>query len=139
MADVQAKLQNVLSSYRLLNVGETHAVVRTVKAIASNSKPNPKRLFIAEGFWLAKIAADAHLRVDSLIISPECVYTNECVALIEEMLPTAEHAYTVSRKVFEKLAEKDKPDGILAICYMKEYALEDLSFDDKAVVLILDG
>ena len=139
MADVQEKLQNVLSSYRLLNVGETHAVVRTVKAIASNSKPNPKKLFIAEGFWLAKIAADAHLRVDSLIVSPECVYTNECVALIEEMLPTAEHAYTVSRKVFERLAEKDKPDGVLAICYMKEYSLADLSFDDKAVVLILDG
>ena len=139
MADVSEKLNTVLSGYCLLNIGETHPVVKTVKAIASNSKPNPKRLFVAEGYWLAKLAMNDHLRVESLLVAPECVYTNECVALIGEMLSVAENAYTVSKKVFTRIAEKDKPDGIIAICYMREYPLEELTFDDKAVVLILDG
>ena len=139
MSDVQEKLNGVLAGYRLLNIGETHPVVRTVRAIASNSKPNPKRLFVAEGYWLAKLALDNRLRVESLLIAPECVYTNECANLAAEMLPVAENAYTVSKKVFSRIAEKDKPDGILAICYMPEYRLEDLTFDDKAVVLVLDG
>lgn len=139
MADLQERLQAILAERRLLNIGEAHPVVRAVKAIAANSKPNPKRLFVAEGYWLAKLALDNDLRVDALLVSPECVYTNECVSLVREMLPRAEHAYTVSKKVFEKLAEKDKPDGVLAICYMKDYSLDDLALDDKAVILILDG
>lgn len=139
MTDVGEKLQSVLADYHLLNVGEGHPAVRTVRAIAANSKPNPKRLFVAEGFWLAKLALDNGLRVETLLISPECVYTNECVTLVKEMLPLSENAYTVSKKVFEHIAEKDKPDGVIAVCYMKDYRLDELVLDDKAVILVLDG
>lgn len=139
MADLSEKLDRILSPFRLLNVGEGHAAVRQVRNIQTNSKPNPEKLFVAEGFWLASLAINDGLTVDTLLISPECVYTPECVALVERMLPLAEKAYTVSGKVFMKIAEKDKPDGVIAICRMKKWALSDLSFDDKAVVLVLDG
>ena len=139
MKEIGERLGEILAPYRLSNVGEGHSVIKTVKAIASNSRPNPKRMFVAEGFWLASLALDAGLRVESVIIAPECVYTQECVTLAENLLKVAENAYTVSKKVFERIAEKDKPDGILAVCQMKETKKEDLTFDDKAVVLVLDG
>ena len=139
MSEISERLDRVLAPARVLNVGEGHAVVKTVKSIQQNSKPNPRKLFVAEGFWLASLALKDGLEVESLIIAPECVYTLECVNLIEKMLPLAGAAYTVSAKVFQKIAEKDKPDGVIAICRMKEWALSDLVFDDKAVVLILDG
>ena len=139
MADLREKTNAVLAPYRPLNVGEGHAAVRVVRNIQTNAKPNPLKLFVAEGFWLASLALNDGLAVDTLIVSPECVYTPECVALIERALPVAKEVYTVSEKVFRKIAEKDKPDGVIAICRMKEWDLKDLSFDDKAVVLILDG
>lgn len=139
MSEISEKLDSILAPARLLNVGEGHPVVKTVKAIQTNSKPNPRKLFITEGFWLASLALKDGIEVETLLVAPECVYTLECVTLVEKMLPVAENAYTVSAKVFQKIAEKDKPDGVLAICRMKEWALCDLVFDDKAVVLILDG
>jgi len=139
MADLSGKLLEILAPYRPLNVGEGHAAVRVVRNIQTNAKPNPLRLFVAEGFWLATLALNDGLTVETLLVSPECVYTPECVALIERALPVAKEIYTVSEKVFRKIAEKDKPDGVIAICRMKEWSLDDLSFDDKAVALILDG
>ena len=139
MADLSGKLQEILAPYRPLNVGEGHAAVRVVRNIQTNAKPNPLKLFVAEGFWLATLALNDGLAVETLLVSPECVYTPECVALIERALPVVKKVYTVSEKVFRKIAEKDKPDGVIAICRMKEWSLNDLSFDDKAVVLILDG
>ena len=139
MLEVRERLQEILAPLRLLNVGEGHAAVRTVRNIQTNAKPNPERLFVAEGFWLASLALNDGLSVDTLLVAPECVYTQECVTLIEKMLPVARQAFTVSGKVFQKIAEKDKPDGVIAICKMKEWKKEDLAFDDKAVVLVLDG
>ena len=137
--DLREKLEALIAPLRLLNVGEGHSAVRTVRNIQTNAKPNPMKLFVAEGFWLTSLAMADGLEVETLLIAPECVYTPECVALIERMLPIAKQAYTVSGKVFQKIAEKDKPDGVIAICKMKEWSLSDLSFDDKAVVLVLDG
>ena len=139
MSEVSERLDKVLTPARLLNVGEGHPAVKTVKSIQTNSKPNPRRLFIAEGFWLASLAIKDGIEVETHFVAPECVYTQECVTLVEKMLPLAESAYTVSAKVFQKISEKDKPDGILAICRMKEWTLADLVYDDKAVILILDG
>ncbi len=139
MSEISERLDKVLVPARLLNVGEGHPAVKTVKNIQTNSKPNPRRLFIAEGFWLASLAIKDGIEVETLLVAPECVYTQECVTLVEKMLPLAENAYTVSAKVFQKISEKDKPDGILAICRMKKWDLADLVYDDKAVILILDG
>ena len=139
MEDLRKSLDAILAPFRPLNVGEGHPAVRTVRNIQTNAKPNPLKLFVAEGFWLATLALNDGLEVETLLIAPECVYTRECVALIERALPVAKETYTVSEKVFRKISEKDKPDGVIAICRMKEWALQSLSFDDKAVVLILDG
>ena len=139
MADLRERLDAALAPYRPLNVGEGHPAVRTVRNIQTNSKPNPKKLFVAEGFWLASLAMNDGLTVDTLLVAPECVYTLECVALVERMLPVAKQVFTVSEKVFKKIAEKDKPDGVIALCPMREWSLADLAFDDKAVVLVLDG
>jgi len=139
MADLREKTNAILAPFRPLNVGEGHPAVRVVRNIQTNAKPNPLKLFVAEGFWLATLALNDGLEIETLLVAPECVYTPECVALIERALPIAKEVYTVSEKVFRKIAEKDKPDGVIAICRMKEWDLNDLSFDDKAVVLILDG
>ena len=139
MADFRERLESVLTPLRPLNVGEGHAAVRTVRNIQTNAKPNPEKLFVAEGFWLASLAMNDGLSVETLLVSPECVYTPECVALIERLIPVAKEVYTVSGKVFRKIAEKDKPDGVIAICKMRTWTTTDLVFDDKAVVLILDG
>ena len=139
MSEISERLDRVLAPAHLLNVGEGHPAVKTVKNIKTNSKPNPRRLFVAEGFWLASLALKDGIEVETLLVAPECVYTQECVTLVENMLPVAQSAFTVSAKVFQKIAEKDKPDGVIAICRMKKWELSDLIFDDKAVVLILDG
>jgi len=139
MLEPRERLEEILAPRHLLNVGENHPAVKQVKIIAQNSKPNPRKLFVAEGYWLASLACKDGLTIETLIVAPECVYTQECVTLIESMLPLAEQSYTVSAKVFERIAEKDKPDGVLAICRLRTWELSELSFDDKAVVLVLDG
>ena len=105
MAELRDKLDAILAPFRPLNVGEGHAAVRTVKNVQTNAKPNPLKLFVAEGFWLASLAVRDGLDVETLLISPECVYTQECVTLIEANLCIKIYVFLLGRFFISSLKQ----------------------------------
>ena len=47
--------EQLLEQYNFQPIGEANGRIKRVKGILSNSKPNPERLFVAEGIWLASM------------------------------------------------------------------------------------
>lgn len=136
----EEKVAALMETARLQNIGEGHSVIKQIKAIAANTKPNPKKLFVSEGFWLTKLVLDNSLPVETAIICPECIHTHECAVIAERLIDTVpNNVFTVSKKVFEHIAEMDKPDGVMCVAALSLTDPADLAFDNKAVVLILDG
>lgn len=132
-------LNALTAKYRFYAVGDGHSIIKHIKGLVSNSKPNPTRQYVAEGLWFNKMLVAAGTPLHAIIICPERVYTVEAAKLIEELAERCDQRFTVSAKTFEKISEREKPDGVMSIAYFALSDVKDIPFTDKSVVLVLDG
>ena len=122
-----------------LAIGESNGVIKRIKGILSNSKPNPEKLFIAEGIWMNTHIINEGTEIVSLIVCPEFVYTPEAEKAVEILASRCSENYTVSAKTFAKISERDKPDGIITIAKLPRHDIADFKPDKKSVILVVDG
>lgn len=122
-------------------IGDTHPKIKQAKGIIANTKPNPFKLFAAEGIWAQNKIFESGTRVDSIIVCAECIHTPEALECLKKLTEKTLERYAVSYKVYEKLSERDKPDGLFCLAYLPMYSPEDIRvrLNDKSVLLVLDG
>ena len=108
-------VNELLKQLNFQPIGEANGRIKRVKGIVSNSKPNPEKLFVAEGIWLASMCLKFGTRIDSLIVCPDYVRTPEVLKLIGDLSERTPDRFCVSAKTFEKISEKGQPDGIMAL------------------------
>lgn len=131
--------EQLLEQYNFQPIGEANGRIKRVKGILSNSKPNPERLFVAEGIWLASMCLKFGTHIDSIIVCPEHVRTPEVQKLISELSERTRDRFSVSAKTYEKISEKDRPDGIMVLAALPKRDIADFMPPKNAVVLVIDG
>lgn len=122
-----------------LAIGEQNGVIKRIKGILSNSKPNPEKLFIAEGIWMNGHIIDEGTEIVSLVVCPEFIHTPEAELAVKKLSERCPENYVVSAKTFAKISERDKPDGLITIAKLPRWDLKDFKCDKKGVVLVIDG
>lgn len=122
-----------------LPIGEQNPKIKQIKGILANSKPNPQKLFVAEGIWILKMCDKFAAPVDSLVLCPDYIRTAEACELINNLCAKTKELYTVSAKTYEKISERGQPDGLLALCKLPSFSLEEFRPAKNAVLLVLDG
>ncbi|MCL2352413.1 MAG: RNA methyltransferase [Firmicutes bacterium] len=126
-------------------IGLKNGKITQIRNILSNAKPNPEKLFVAEGIWAHMKILDAkvknRVRVRSFLFCPECVRSPEAAGILEAMLGLCGDVYAVSERVFEKLSERDRIDGLLSLCLLPEYDLGGIAANlgGDAIVAVADG
>ena len=131
--------EQLLEQYNFQPIGEANGRIKRVKGILSNSKPNPERLFVAEGIWLASMCLKFGPHIDSIIVCPEHVRTPEVQKLIADPSERTRDRFSVSAKTYEKISEKDRPDGIMVLAALPKRDIADFMPPKNAVVLVIDG
>lgn len=131
--------EQLLEQYDFQPIGEANGRIKRVKGILSNSKPNPERLFVAEGIWLASMCLKFGTHIDSIIVCPEHVRTPEVQKLIADLSERTRDRFSVSAKTYEKISEKDRPDGIMVLAALPKRDIADFMPPKNAVVLVIDG
>ena len=137
--EIRDTLEELEREFDFQPIGEQNPKIKQIRAILSNSKPNPEKLFVAEGFWITNKLVKYDVEIKSFIMSKELIKTNEGLFIAKEMTKRAEELYVVSSRVFEKISERDKSDGLLAIAKLPARDLNDFKIKDKSVILVLDG
>lgn len=135
-AMLDALLQKYHAKTRL--AGAQNAVVKHVRGLTRNTKPNPRRFFVAEGIWTCGLACKSNIKIVNAILATECIHSLEAFQIAEELCARAEDVNLVSKKVFQSISERGEPDGLMAVCVFPEYVLASIS-TQNAVVLVLDG
>ena len=125
------------SKYRA--IGEQNPTIKWVKSLIVNSKPNPDRLFVAEGIFTHKLILDNAVKVRAFVICREFMHTAEVASVAEQISKVSAECYEVSAKTFLKLSEREKPDGLLCVAQLPTYKVEDFRPQSDGVVLVLDG
>lgn len=124
---------------RLRMAGPAHGKIKQVHSLIDNTKPNPDRLFVIDGIWAHQKALACGLKVQSLILCPELIYSPEALALAEAFVTRAGDCYVVSERVFERIAERDSPNGLISICYFPRWTFEDIPLKDDTLLIVMDG
>jgi tRNA G18 (ribose-2'-O)-methylase SpoU len=123
----------------LQQIGVAHPRIRQVMSIQKNSAPNPHKLFIAEGLWAHKLLLKNDTPVDAFFWCPEAAYGDEARMRAEEVAAVSRSAYQISAKTLERISERDKPDGLLSLAQLPQWAPEDIEFGPSALVMVADG
>ena len=131
--------EELLASLNFQPIGEHNGIIKRLKGVISNTKPNPQKLFVAEGIWLASMCLKFATHIESLIVCPEHVRTPEVAELIKKLSERTADRFSVSAKTYEKISEKGQPDGIMALAALPQYDIAHFNPPDKAVILVIDG
>jgi tRNA G18 (ribose-2'-O)-methylase SpoU len=123
----------------LQQIGLGHPRVKQVLDIQRNTAPNRQRLFVAEGLWAHNLLLETGAPVETFFWCPEAIYSDEARKRSGEIADRAHRAYRVSLKTMERLAERERPDGLLSIAQLPDWQPDDLAFGDTALVLVADA
>ena len=138
---VEPTLQALAENYKfkIRHIGEKHEVIKHIKGLINNTKPNPERLFIAEGIWSHNKIVELGLTVRSFVFCPQFIHTAQAARLAEAAALVADEICIVSEKTFLKISERDKADGLLSVCVFPARDLNSLRLGKDALIVVLDG
>ena len=85
-------------------IGEQNGVIKRIKGILSNSKPNPEKLFIAEGIWMNGHILSEGTEIVTLVVWPEYIRTQEDEKTVQSLKNICPENYTVSAKTYAKIS-----------------------------------
>lgn len=139
--DEEKKTSYYINKYKnkIMQAGMQHEIVKEVNGLLNNTRPNPNKLFVIEGIWALQKALQYKLEIESFVFCDDYIFSNESQNIIQEYVKISKNSYIVSKKVFLKLSERDNPDGLLAICKLPVFNLNDISLKENNLIVILDG
>ena len=137
--NIMVNPEELLKELNFVPIGEHNGIIKRVKGVISNTKPNPQKLFVAEGIWLASMCLKFGTHIECLIVCPEHIRTPEVAELIKNLSARTQDRFSVSAKVYEKISEKGQPDGIIALAALPQHDISTFVPPEKAVILVIDG
>ena len=95
---------------------------------------------IVEGYRECRRALDNGYRPRAIFHCPECYLKNENEdALVAECGQKGAEVYTCSKTCFEKIAYKERPDGLLMVGPHVSIKLADLKLPENALVIVTEA
>jgi TrmH family RNA methyltransferase len=120
-------------------IGSSHPAVRQVIQLQRNAGGAEQALTVAEGLWANQVVRDSDVDVPVLLVCPEALRGPEAKDVAEALAERAHESFQISLRTLERLAERDKPDGLITVVAMPQWSPSDVQFGDRALVLVADG
>ena len=111
----------------------SNPLVKQARALRQRKARLESGLFLVEGIHHVGEAADLHWELESVLYAPELLTSTFARDLLKRLPLTPQ---PVSEQVIESLADKDNPQGILAVVRQKNYLLAELSSAQRVVALV---
>ena len=89
--------------------------IKLARALKQRKAREESGLFVVEGIRHTGEAFEAGAEFVSLWVAPELLKSDYAKSLVEQLEGRGVPVYTLAAEVFETLAEKDNPQGILAV------------------------
>ena len=118
---------------KLTNIGASHQLIKDIK------KQNIKKqqMFVIDDLSVLQSKYCQQLDCEAVIVCEELAYSDSAKQCIEQYVNKSKQSYSVSKKVFESIAQKENSAGLLAIIKKQQTKLENLK--NCEFVLINDG
>jgi RNA methyltransferase, TrmH family len=111
----------------------SNPLIKQARALHQKKARLASGLFLVEGIHHVGEAVDAGWEIESILYAPGLLTSNFARELIARL---GAKPQPVSAQVIESLADKDNPQGILAIVHQRRSQLEDLHVMRSGVALV---
>jgi TrmH family RNA methyltransferase len=123
----------------LQQIGASHPRIKQIVDLQKNASSNRARRFVAEGLWAHDVVLAADVAIDVFLWCPEASYSDEVRARAERAADRARSSYRISPKTLERIAERDKPDGLVSVAELPTWDPDSLALGDDALVVVADA
>lgn len=96
-------------------------------------------VFIAEGFRAISRALEKDVVPKEIYFAPSCFLGENEYDLLEQTAKAGSRLFELSKPGFEKVAYRDRPEGLLAIIEQWQHSLEDLTLSNPPFLLIVES
>jgi TrmH family RNA methyltransferase len=114
----------------------SNPLIKQARALRGRKARLESELFLVEGIRHVGEVLDAEWDVESIIYAPELLTSTFAKKLLENVPRLSLKPQPVSAQVMESIADKDNPQGILAIVRQKKTRLDELDSVQHAVALV---
>jgi len=105
-----------------------------------NRRPRDRQgLFIAEGYRAIRRALESRVIPEEVYFCPECFLGENEIRLIESTVEKGTTPFELSRPAFEKVAYRDRPEGILGVFKQWGYGLGNIPLSQIPFLLIVES
>lgn len=98
-----------------------------------------EQLFLIEGYRELLRASEVAWPIESLFFCPDLFLGENNEALLKTIEKSGAELIETTARVFEKIAYRDRPDGLLAVAKQKPLALESLPKIDEGLILVAES
>jgi len=111
----------------------SNPLIKQARALHQKKARLASGLFLVEGIHHVGEAVDAGWEIESILYAPELLASNFARDLISRL---GSKPQPVSAQVIESLADKDNPQGIVALIHQKQARFENLQLMRSGVALV---
>jgi RNA methyltransferase, TrmH family len=101
--------------------------IKQARALRQRKARQEDEAFIVEGIRHVGEAVEANAQIELIIYAPDRLHSAYAQSVIQEQSARGVACLAVTNEVFESLAEKDNPQGILAVVHQPKITLADLN------------
>lgn len=115
----------------------SNPLVKQARALRQRKARSESGLFLVEGIHHVGEAIQAKWDVDSILYAPELLTSPFAKDLLSEAARLSLRLQPVSAQVMESLADKENPQGILALVHQRLTRFDELKDIQRAVALVM--
>ena len=123
-----------------MQIGPSHPAVKLVQSLQrGQAVEDAQNLTVAEGLWASEAVLESDVPVREFLWCPEALRGPEAADLAARLRARAQNSYEISARTLERIADRDRPDGLISVIDMPDWQPADLRLDERALVLVSDG
>jgi TrmH family RNA methyltransferase len=123
---------------QLPQAGTGHPAVRRALGLVRAADPDGRRVLV-EGIWAHEALLATSTPIESTWLCTDAMWSDRARDLAAAVADAAADAARVSTRTLSRLAERDRPDGLVSVALPRRWSPQDLEFADQALVLVADG
>ena len=116
-----------------------NSLIRHVVQLKHKNKERIKTgLFVLEGQRELSMALKGGCQLQTLLIYPELFPLEKALSFVEEFGAPSE-IIEIDKEVYQKLAYREKTEGVLAVAKTRSHHLQDLNLPKKPLILVAEA
>jgi len=110
----------------------SNAKIKTARALRQRKQRESRGLFLVEGIHHVGAAVEAGAAIEEVYYAPDLLRSEYALEMVENVSGAGVACYPVTVDVFNSLAGKENPQGILAVVRQRQEKMEHLNPENFA-------